>query len=704
MPKKKTALVQRKELLDEYINDCDGIQVAEWTAPHIRGPIIISLYAEKGGVGKSTASSSLAWTLAAAGKRVLMIDCDGQRSLSKWILDQQLADNQTLQGFIDERAAAGHAEREQLRSAFAAEHPDDQIPVHLLEPLYTLRDQLVEARESADEVRAAVPLPVPNRPNLFLLAGHSRIHDEDRHLNIQEGLSLANGGGVTLTGAPYHAIMATARAINADIVLLDLNPISSTLNRCLVMSSHYLLIPGIPDFSTKEMLTEMRDILPRWLDEWTKLRPLAAKTRHHRLPPHLPKFLGYMLIRYQARVYGPMRSGVTQDSLALNEREWLVRVEQAADMLQERLSPLGMALDRSIYVNTGRSTCVAMIRDFFQLGDLSGHFHVPTNFLRRQHLVKLKRNRRTGQLEETPTKSPELDDLQLRVHMFFLIFKAIADNIFRLIREDGVGAVAAPMPLPPAGVPNRDAALAALFHQYPAWCRQVFALPSLQLVDDRAELQGLEAAVAAANMTLRPDELTRGMSATDGSCQFLAIVDQELLHQGIVDAPIGTRMARACELRRLVVNRIRNTPNMLGAVVGNVERYLKDSEWGDHVTLMALALELNVRVCLHSSRHPQNNFNDDDATLPVYHIGHVYETHYRSVVGRGALGDPSSASGSGSGSVAPKLSAKLEASSLGDDDIDDDDMEGTKVIMSESDEEEEEKEIKNKHKKRKSAK
>ena len=37
---------------------------------------IISFYAEKGGVGKTTISSTLAYMLALNNKRVLMIDCD----------------------------------------------------------------------------------------------------------------------------------------------------------------------------------------------------------------------------------------------------------------------------------------------------------------------------------------------------------------------------------------------------------------------------------------------------------------------------------------------------------------------------------------------------------------------------------------------------------------------------------------------------
>ena len=46
---------------------------------------IIAFYAEKGGVGKTTISSTLAFMLASNNKRVLIIDCDVQRSLTAWV-------------------------------------------------------------------------------------------------------------------------------------------------------------------------------------------------------------------------------------------------------------------------------------------------------------------------------------------------------------------------------------------------------------------------------------------------------------------------------------------------------------------------------------------------------------------------------------------------------------------------------------------
>ena len=49
------------------------------------------MYAEKGGVDKTTICVNLAFTLAAKGNRVLIYDCDVQRSLTAWAFGNNIA-------------------------------------------------------------------------------------------------------------------------------------------------------------------------------------------------------------------------------------------------------------------------------------------------------------------------------------------------------------------------------------------------------------------------------------------------------------------------------------------------------------------------------------------------------------------------------------------------------------------------------------
>lgn len=49
----------------------------------------ISLFNNKGGVGKTTSVINLAYILADSGKQVLVIDCDGQQNCSRFFVSEQ---------------------------------------------------------------------------------------------------------------------------------------------------------------------------------------------------------------------------------------------------------------------------------------------------------------------------------------------------------------------------------------------------------------------------------------------------------------------------------------------------------------------------------------------------------------------------------------------------------------------------------------
>jgi len=142
----------------------------------------------------------------------------------------------------------------------------------------------------------------------------------------------------TLSGAPYHAIMATAHACTSDIVILDLNPNAGDLNRCVMMSSHYVVVPTIADYYSTDCLEGMEQrLLGYWVPKINLLRAGTQVTTSP-FPPHSPKFVGIFLSRYIPNRMGEIQNGLAQDDMPYNDQYWAVRVEDQALRMGQRLA------------------------------------------------------------------------------------------------------------------------------------------------------------------------------------------------------------------------------------------------------------------------------------------------------------------------------------------------------------------------------
>lgn len=93
LSKRLPAQLAERELEDADTADRISQEIEENDEKHTPppvDPIIIALYAEKGGVGKTTLTSTLAYLLASSGNRVLVYDCDSQRSLTAWLFGTRI--------------------------------------------------------------------------------------------------------------------------------------------------------------------------------------------------------------------------------------------------------------------------------------------------------------------------------------------------------------------------------------------------------------------------------------------------------------------------------------------------------------------------------------------------------------------------------------------------------------------------------------
>jgi hypothetical protein len=119
----------------------------------------------------------------------------------------------------------------------------------------------------------------------------------------------------------------------------------------------------------------------------------------------------------------------------------------------------------------------------------------------------------------------------------------------------------------------------------------------------------------------------------DGNCQFHAITDQIALHREKFLPQ--HQQHNHITLRQLAVNHLRENLKLYSAYVPEIhEKYLHQMEtknqWGDHLTIVALAAELNVNIAVYSTDAPVAVTKITDACATLF-ILHQNRTHYLSL-------------------------------------------------------------------------
>jgi cellulose biosynthesis protein BcsQ len=349
--------------------------------------------------GKTTTSATLAYQYAAMGHRVVLYDCDPQRSLSAWLLHGKFEAtaerpyDHYVNDILDNKLGSVSDPTTLL----------DQIAPVVNQGINTIpmpaRVVYLAGKLSERSTGTRPPVEPVNKANehwdakgrVFLVPGHRGLNVYDSVFATANSMLDMMPNQVITPAIPYHCILRTANEYDADIVILDLNPSGGWLNTALLMSSHYILVPTIADFFSDEMarnlshaMIDMRQKCERFTNCYDRMYPAPQhflKTMRYRFPSHRTKILGYILTRFSLAVGTPacpiQVNGLIGDELIPAESCWFVRVQMRFRELHHNLLPYGMVIADSVYRQLNRDLCVGKVRDYFALGDRSHQFSLP---------------------------------------------------------------------------------------------------------------------------------------------------------------------------------------------------------------------------------------------------------------------------------------------------------------------------------------
>jgi cellulose biosynthesis protein BcsQ len=286
---------------------------------------ILSIFNNKGGVGKTTLTYHLGHILAETGKKVLMIDLDPQCNLSIYsIYEEKIGDIWKKEdNFIKDFKAA----KEQLGESNFQTLVNEPRSIHFL----------LSPTEQGESDMQTLPPPVSITQNdtsgrLDLIVGRLSVNTYESSVSerwskamLSDPLALRTIFKIRNLAQEY------SKKYEYDIVLIDTSPSLGTLNKIIISTVDGFFIPCFPDLFSLYGIKNIGEALNIWKKEFELLRLLLKNGKKELYDFPFVKFLGYTI--FNAKKY----TGVNELDLAKGNFYFAQQIAHAinSDIAQE---------------------------------------------------------------------------------------------------------------------------------------------------------------------------------------------------------------------------------------------------------------------------------------------------------------------------------------------------------------------------------
>ena len=272
---------------------------------------IISLFNNKGGVGKTTLAYHLSHSLAEMGNRVLMLDADPQCNLTICSLtDEEIRKVwENEDSFIDDfKASKDKVSGEE----FAAINNSPR----------TLHYLLKTTEEGTGDLEV-LPPPIELTRNLALIPGRLTLHMyEDKIAERWNGVYRGDPLSIRTTTMIRNLSEKYAEKYKYDFVIIDTSPSLGTLNKVIISTVDGFLIPCLPDMFSLYGIKNIGEYLIRWKKEFETIYGLLSDEKRSYFPKNFVRFLGFTI--YNAKKY----SNRTPFELAQAHYDYAVQIPE----------------------------------------------------------------------------------------------------------------------------------------------------------------------------------------------------------------------------------------------------------------------------------------------------------------------------------------------------------------------------------------
>ncbi|QIU97128.1 ParA family protein [Bacteroides faecium] len=251
---------------------------------------VVSLFNNKGGVGKSTLAFHLSNILAERGHKVLMIDLDPQCNLTICGMNEELLHEIWREEdlFIDDfETAKQNKSQEELSDILSRTRT-----IHFL----------LKPTEDGQGDLSNLPPAYSVRTNLDLIPGRLTVYQYENKISERwsgaysgDPLSIRTITKIRELAENYYSIN------NYDFIIIDTSPSLGALNKVIISMVDGFLIPALPDMFSSYGIRNIGNALNNWKKEFNTIYGLISEDKRLRFPENFVRFLGYTI--YNAKKY-----------------------------------------------------------------------------------------------------------------------------------------------------------------------------------------------------------------------------------------------------------------------------------------------------------------------------------------------------------------------------------------------------------------
>ncbi|MDD5376724.1 MAG: ParA family protein [Candidatus Gracilibacteria bacterium] len=251
---------------------------------------IISLFNNKGGVGKTTLAFHLSHILANMGHKTLMIDLDPQCNLTICAMNEEQLheiwkeEDEFIEDFGSARKKIGEQEFSKI-----------------INKPRTIHFQLKPTEDGLDGLKE-LPPPVVINKNLNLIPGRLTIHKFENKISERWSATYQGDPLAIRTITDIRSIAEKyAEIYGYEFIVIDTSPSLGILNKVIISTVDGFLIPASPDMFSLYGIRNIGGALTQWKKEFMTMYTLISKEKRSKFPSSFVRFLGYTI--YNAKKY-----------------------------------------------------------------------------------------------------------------------------------------------------------------------------------------------------------------------------------------------------------------------------------------------------------------------------------------------------------------------------------------------------------------